>query len=218
MSHFLKTIGRLRWIQRWSLKRNTLPENVMEHSWEVGVIAHLLGVINNQQFQGSLNPERLATLAIYHDSAEAITGDLPTPVKYYSDDIQQAYKVIEKDAEQALLKMLPASLQGVMSGYLLEEKTHLIERKYIKAADSLAAFIKAKAEVDNGNLEYTYTYDDLLKRLVAYALPEVSYFIEHFVGDEKSTSEQAGNTEVAAKLQQLNASPENQLRVMRLAN
>ena len=109
MSLFLSTIGRLRWIQRWSLKRNTLPENVMEHSWEVGVIAHLLGVINRSVFKGSLKPERLATLAMYHDCAEAITGDLPTPVKYYSKEIQQAYRVIEQDAEQALLCLLYTS-------------------------------------------------------------------------------------------------------------
>ena len=181
MSLFLSTIGRLRWIQRWSLKRNTLPENVMEHSWEVAVIAHLLGVINRQVFGGNLNPERLATLAMYHDCAEAITGDLPTPVKYYSKDIQEAYRVIEQDAENALLAMLPEKLQGAMAAYLQEAGGHWQDRKYVKAADSLSAFLKAKAELDNANKEYHQTLSDLKHRLDAYNLPEVDYFIEQFV-------------------------------------
>ena len=187
MSLFLSTIGRLRWIQRWSLKRNTLPENVMEHSWEVGVIAHLLGVINRSVFNGELNPERLATLAIYHDCAESITGDLPTPVKYYSKEIQQAYRVIEQDAEQALLAMLPEEIQDAMADYIQEQASYWLERKYLKAADSLSALLKAKAELDNGNQEYQHTYQDLQARLAAYDLPEVSYFLEHFSASARAS-------------------------------
>lgn len=180
MSNFLSTISRLRWIQRWSLKRNTMPENVMEHSWETGVIAHLLGVINNHVYGGSLNPYRLATLAIYHDCAESITGDLPTPVKYYSTEIQQAYRVIEEDAQKALLAMLPAEMQLPMSEVLDEQQLGLEERKYVKAADSLSAYLKAQGELANGNAEYQHTVADLQQRLNAYDLAEVTYFLEHF--------------------------------------
>ena len=146
-SGFFSAISRLRWIQRWSLKRNTLTENVMEHSWEVAVIAHLLGCINNQVFSGNINPDRLSTLALYHDSSEAITGDLPTPVKYYSEEIQKAYKVIEQDAEQSLVNMLPKELQSVFKGVVCAEGVSELEARFVKAADNLSAYVKAKAEL-----------------------------------------------------------------------
>jgi 5'-deoxynucleotidase len=161
----------------------------MEHSWEVGVIAHLLGVINRGIYSGELSPDRLATLAMYHDCAEAITGDLPTPVKYYSKDIQQAYRVIEQDAAQALLAMLPAKLQEPMSEYMQDSLVNWQERKYVKAADSLSAYLKVRAELVNGNLEYRHTLEDIERRLVAYQLPEVGCFLEHFSGENISSQQ-----------------------------
>lgn len=186
MSQFLSTLSRLRWIQRWSLKRNTISENVMEHSWEVAVIAHLLGVINNTLFGGQLNAYRLATLALYHDAAESITGDLPTPVKYYSPDIQKAYKTIEEDAEQTLITMLPKQLQGTMQA-LIGEPKNLQEAKYLKAADSLSAYLKAKAEVANGNQEYQHTLADLEHKIACYQLPEVDYFLQNMMGEHQAS-------------------------------
>lgn len=182
MSGFFSTISRLRWIQRWSLKRNTLKENVMEHSWEVGVIAHLLGCINNNLFEGSVNPDRLSTLALYHDCAEAITGDLPTPIKYYSNDIERAYRAIEKDAENSIVSMLPRELQDSMRPFICGgSEVSEIERKLLKAADNLSAYIKAKAELANGNPEYIKTVNDLEYEIKSSDLPEVAYFLSMFI-------------------------------------
>lgn len=192
MSQFLATISRLRWIQRWSLKRNTLNENVMEHSWEVAVIAHLLGVINNTVYGGQLNAYRLATLALYHDAAESITGDLPTPVKYYSPEIQKAYKTIEEDAEQALLAMLPKQLQASMTT-MIGEPSDWQEGKYLKAADSLSAYLKAKAEVANGNQEYQHTLEDLAHKIASYQLPEVDYFLKELTAEHQASELGASN-------------------------
>lgn len=189
-SGFFSAISRLRWIQRWSLKRNTLSENVMEHSWEVAVIAHLLGCINNQVFGGSVNPDRLSTLALYHDSAEAITGDLPTPVKYYSEEIQKAYRVIEKDAEQSLVNMLPKELQGMFKTVICAEGVSETETKLVKAADNLSAYVKAQAELANGNREYITTVNNLQNRLIDYQLPEVDYFLKVFVTEQRSGVEE----------------------------
>lgn len=180
-SGFFSAISRLRWIQRWSLKRNTLAENVMEHSWEVAVIAHMLGCINNKIYDGDVNPDRLSTLALYHDSSEAITGDLPTPVKYYSEEIQKAYRVIEKDAEQSLVAMLPGPIQSVFCEVICGEGVSEIETKLVKAADNLSAYIKGLAELANGNNEYEKTVGNLKDRIMDYQLPEVEYFLMHFV-------------------------------------
>ncbi len=184
ISGFFSAISRLRWIQRWSLKRNTLTENVMEHSWEVAVIAHMLGCINNQRYNGSINPDRLSTLALYHDSSEAITGDLPTPVKYYSEEIQKAYKVIEEDAERSLVAMLPEELRGVFNQVVCGQGVTEQEAKFVKAADNLSAYVKALAEIANGNKEYETTINNLKQRLTSYQLPEVDYFLSTFVAEQ----------------------------------
>ena len=219
-SGFFSAISRLRWIQRWSLKRNTLTENVMEHSWEVAVIAHLLGAINNKVFNGTINPDRLSTLALYHDSAEAITGDLPTPVKYYSEEIQKAYKVIEKDAEQSLVAMLPAPLKGLFREVICGDGVSEFETNLVKAADNLSAYVKALAEIANGNREYEVTVGNLKERLYAYQLAEVNYFLEHFVeqkgklGDGASAS--VGGSGSHFEADELLNSPK--IRAFKLAN
>lgn len=208
MSEFFNVISRLRWIQRWSLKRNTVTENVMEHSWEVAAIAHMLGCINNQVFAGTVNADRLCTLALYHDGAEAITGDLPAPVKYYSPEIQKAYKAIEKDAEKSLVAMLPKALREQLAGVLIADSIPSDEKKFVKAADDLSAYIKACAELDNGNQEYTHTRDHLMERLVGYEMPEVDYFISNFLqsggpGTDKVDDECAKSTKDKQALRRL---------------
>src|SRR5512138_3574847 len=109
---FYAYLSRLRWIKRWGLKRNAHEENVMEHSWEVSVIAHTLALIKNRYYGGNLDANAIATAALYHDITEVITGDLPTPIKYHSEEISLAYKQIEKQAEKELLNLLPAELQA----------------------------------------------------------------------------------------------------------
>ncbi len=184
VSQFFKTITRTKWIERWSLHRNTVRENVVEHSWEAATIAHLLGVINNTVFQGDLNPDRLATLALYHDCAESITGDLPTPVKYSSPALQEAYRLIEEDAERQLLGMLPVAMKGRMSSYLTHDGLSFTEKKYLKAADSLSAFVKARRELDNGNQDYAETFRNIRQRLQQYQIAEVDYFMAQFLGED----------------------------------
>lgn len=213
-SGFFSAISRLRWIQRWSLKRNTLAENVMEHSWEVAVIAHMLGCINNAIFKGNVNPDRLSTLALYHDSAEAITGDLPTPVKYYSEEIQKAYKVIEKDAEQSLVSMLPEPIQPVFKQVICGSGVSRAEAKLVKAADDLSAYVKALAEIANGNHEYQTTVCNLKDRLLAYGSPEVDYFLQHFVA--KHSSEEGDELEHKGSLYG-NLLDSDKIRLLKLA-
>jgi len=153
-SHFYAYISKIRWLQRWGLKRNVITENVMEHSWEVATITHALGVIRNQHFGGSLDVNAVVVAALYHDCGEVITGDMPSPIKYHSPAITQAYKAVEKQAEFELLRLLPESLQGVYRGVLLHEEIPPEHLQLIKAADTLCAYIKCRSEVLAGNFEF----------------------------------------------------------------
>ena len=154
-SHFYAYISKIRWLQRWGLKRNVINENVMEHSWEVATITHALGVIRNQHFDGNLDVNAVVVAALYHDCGEVITGDMPSPIKYHSPAITQAYKAVEKQAEQELLKLLPESLQGAYRGVLLHEEIPPEHLQLIKAADTLCAYIKCRSEVLAGNFEFS---------------------------------------------------------------
>ncbi|MCK4703873.1 MAG: 5'-deoxynucleotidase, partial [Gammaproteobacteria bacterium] len=120
-SHFYAYISKIRWLQRWGLKRNTISENVMEHSWEVATIAHALALIRNRYFEGDLDVNAIVVAALYHDCSEVITGDMPSPIKYHSQEITQAYKSIERKAEYELLNLLPTELQSDCKAVLIEE-------------------------------------------------------------------------------------------------
>lgn len=180
-SHFYAYISKIRWLQRWGLKRNVINENVMEHSWEVATITHALGVIRNQHFGGSLDVNAVVVAALYHDCGEVITGDMPSPIKYHSPAITQAYKAVEKQAEQELLKLLPESLQSAYRGVLLHEEIPPEHLQLIKAADTLCAYIKCRSEVLAGNFEFSQAEKDVKARLDRIELPEVQYFLETFV-------------------------------------
>jgi 5'-deoxynucleotidase len=180
-SHFYAYISKIRWLQRWGLKRNVINENVMEHSWEVATITHALGVIRNQQFGGTLDVNAVVVAALYHDCGEVITGDMPSPIKYHSPAITQAYKAVEKQAEQELLRLLPESLQPAFRGVLLHEEIPPEHLQLIKAADTLCAYIKCKSEVLAGNFEFSRAEEDVKARLDRIELPEVRYFLETFV-------------------------------------
>ncbi|MEX1057163.1 MAG: 5'-deoxynucleotidase, partial [Natronospirillum sp.] len=141
-SHFFAYLNRLRWIKRWGLKRNVVEENVMEHSWQVATIAHVLAMIKNQHFGGQLNPDRVAVIGLYHDVSEVITGDMPTPIKYHSPTITQAYKAIESEAEREILAMLPKGLQPSFTALLLHENIPEDQLRIVKYADMISAFLK----------------------------------------------------------------------------
>lgn len=175
-SHFFAYLSRMRFIQRWALMRNTAPENVQEHSHQVAVLAHALAVIRNEKFGGHVDPGAVAVAALYHDASEIFTGDMPTPIKYDNPAIQEAYKDVEKMAEQKLLGMLPSELREVYAPILTvpDEETRCL----VKAADKLSAHIKCLEELKAGNLEFRQAAEQTRRALEGYGLPEVTYFID----------------------------------------
>ncbi|AYB48372.1 5'-deoxynucleotidase [Candidatus Williamhamiltonella defendens] len=181
MSHFFAHLSRLKLINRWPLMRNVRTENVSEHSLQVAFVAHAIAVIKNRQFKGHLNVERIALLAIYHDASEVITGDLPTPIKYYNDDISDAYKKIEKIAQQQLINMLPVELQEDFHSLLDDSYQTEEEKMLIKQADSLCAYIKCLEELSAGNNEFIQAKKRLEKKLKMINSPEMDYFMNHFL-------------------------------------
>lgn len=180
-SHFYAYISKLRWLQRWGLKRNTVNENVMEHSWEVATIAHALALIKNRFFDGTLDVNAIVVAALYHDCGEVITGDLPSPIKYHTPEITQAYKAIERQAELELLNLLPNELKLDYREVLIEDLVPEEHRAIIKAADTIAAFIKCRTEVKAGNQEFSKAEETVKARLESLQMPEVHYFMEVFI-------------------------------------
>ncbi|NOR71515.1 MAG: 5'-deoxynucleotidase [Methylomarinum sp.] len=179
-SSFYAYLSRLRWIKRWGLKRNAHEENVMEHSWEVSVIAHTLALIKNRYFNGDLDANAIATAALYHDVTEVITGDLATPIKYHSEEITKAYKQIEKQAEVELIGLLPSELQADFEVLIQHEKMPAGHEVIIKAADKISAYLKCQAELKAGNSEFEMAAEKLVRALEMSDQPEVIYFMTHF--------------------------------------
>lgn len=192
-SHFFAYISKIRWINRWGLKRNTIPENVMEHSWDVATICHALAVIRNRLYGGNIDPHFLATAALYHDVTEVITGDMPTPIKYHSPAIRDAYKSIEKAASEELLTLLPKDLREDFERVMVEEDLPADYRLLIKAADTLAAYLKCQAELKGGNKEFAQAAEFVGGRLREFDLPEVDYFLEVFTPSYQLTLDELMN-------------------------
>ncbi len=180
-SHFFAHLFRMKLINRWPLMRNINTENVAEHSHQVALVAHMLAVIDRQFFGGALEPDRVATLALFHDASEVLTGDLPTPVKYFNPQIADEYKKIEAIAEQKLLSMLPAELQAIYQPYLLGEHYSAQEKMLVKAADNLCAYLKTLEEITAGNREFTIAKRRLEKMLASTQSAAVQYFLDTFV-------------------------------------
>ena len=178
-NHFFAYIGRMRFIQRWALMRNTAPENVQEHSHQVAVLAHALAVIRNEKFGGTVDPGAVAVAALYHDASEILTGDMPTPIKYDNPAIRTAYKDVEAVAEHKLLNMLPEELRGVYAPILTVEDPEI--EALVKAADKLSAYIKCVEELKAGNNEFREAAAQTRKALESYGMPEVESFLETFM-------------------------------------
>ncbi len=177
--HFFAYISRMRYIDRWALMRNSQKENVQEHSHMVAVLAHALAVIRRDVFGGTIDPGEAAVAALYHDAPEILTGDLPTPVKYFNPDIQAAYKKVEAVSADKLLGMLPDELRPAYTPYLKEEPGDIHD--LVKAADKLSAYIKCVEELKMGNNEFKQAAEQTLELIKASKLPEVDYFVEHFL-------------------------------------
>lgn len=180
MSHsFFAYIARMRYIGRWGLMRNTVQENIQEHSHMVAVLAHALAVIRRDKFGGTVDPGHVAAVALYHDATEIFTGDLPTPVKYANPDIQAAYKAIEQNAADRLTATLPEELRPSFQGLLTETDPAVTD--LVKAADKLSAYLKCLEELKAGNLEFQSAANQTMEALNEYNLPELTYFMEHFL-------------------------------------
>lgn len=178
--NFFAFISRMRYISRWGLMRNSVQENIQEHSHMVAVLAHALALIRRDVFGGDCDPGEAAVAALYHDAPEIFTGDLPTPVKYYNPEIRAAYQEVEAVSAAKLLSMLPEALRPAYRPYLREEYDPELHR-LVKAADKLSAHLKCVEEVKAGNHEFAAAACQTLEAVKAMGLPEVDYFIEHFL-------------------------------------
>lgn len=192
-SHFFAWLSRMRFIRRWSLMRNTYPENVQEHSHQTAALAHALAVIRNRKFGGHTDPGLVAAAALYHDAPEILTGDLPTPVKYYNAEIHRAYQAVEAVAERKLLAMLPEELRPDFAPLLTEIPDGV--RELVKAADKLSAYIKCVEEMKAGNHEFRDAAAQIRKALEEYGLPEVRYFLDVFMDSFSLTLDQLKDPE-----------------------
>ncbi|MCG9721684.1 5'-deoxynucleotidase [Shewanella sp. Isolate7] len=181
MSHLFAHLARMKLIQRWPLMYNVRPENVQEHSLQVAMVAHALAIIANKKFNRQLSPERAATLAIFHDASEILTGDLPTPVKYFNKEIEAEYKKIEAIAERRLLEMVPEEFQEDYQDLLISDQADEEYKQLVKSADTLCAYLKCLEEQTAGNHEFNTAKRRLTESLSKNPDPAVKYFIDTFI-------------------------------------
>lgn len=180
-NHFFAMVNRMKFIDRWSLMNNSSKENIAEHSHSVAVIAHALAVIGNKKFGKTYNAERTALIAMYHDTTEVITGDMPTPVKYYNDDIKNVYKDIEHIAGERLLAMLPDEFREDYVPFFEKQESDKDLWVLVKASDKIDALIKCIEETRMGNKEFEKALITQQEKIDEINLPEVQYFKEHFL-------------------------------------
>ncbi len=179
LNEFYAYMARMRLIRRWSLMRNTQPENDAEHSLQVAMIAHALAVTARGRYGRSVDPEHVVTLAVYHDAAEVLTGDLPTPVKYHSDDLRAAYAQVEDAAVEKLTAMMPEELRGEIAPCLRETDTEAA--RLVKAADRISAYVHCLEEQRAGNREFDAAAERILRSIHEMALPEAEDFLRECV-------------------------------------
>lgn len=180
-NEFYALLSRMRYITRWGLMRNTFSENIQEHSHQVAVLAHALALIRRDILNlPTPDPDKCAVAALYHDASEILTGDLPTPIKYYNPEIKQAYKQVEWVAGNRLLDMLPAQLRQSYAHYVLEDEEELLP--FVKAADKLSAHIKCLEEQKAGNTEFDTAAKQTWDSMKAMARPELDWFLDNCLG------------------------------------
>lgn len=188
-NEFYALLGRMRYITRWGLMRNSLPENLSEHSYMTAVLAHALALIRREILHlDGPDPDRCAVAALYHDASEILTGDLPTPIKYYNPDIKTAYKEVERIAGNRLLDMLPGELRESYARYVLEDEAEL--EPIVKAADKLSAHIKCLEEQKAGNTEFDSAAEQTWNAMKAMGRPELDWFLDFCLGAFKLNLDQ----------------------------
>ena len=176
---FFAYLSRLRLIHRWSLMRNTVPENDAEHSLQVAMISHAIAIIARDRYGKDVDPEHVLSLAVYHDATEVMTGDLPTPVKYHSDELRGAYHRLEELSADRLLALLPEDLQPAYNPYMKQASGY--EHTLVKAADRISACIKCMEEQRAGNREFDYAAENIRNSIASIDLPEVKDFLTDFL-------------------------------------
>jgi len=181
-SHFYAMLSRMKYINRWGLMNNTRCENISEHSHQTAILAHCLVLLHNKRFGGTLDPERAALLATFHDATEIITGDMPTPVKYANPAIRGVYRQIEDDAAARLLALLPADFREEYTALLQpqSEDDRALE-VFVKAADRFSALIKCIEEMRMGNDEFRQAAEAIERSIHDMHLPEAEVFFEEFL-------------------------------------
>jgi 5'-deoxynucleotidase len=181
MDRFFAVVSRMKYINRWALMRNTIKENISEHSLEVAFIAHALALLRNERFGGNVDPERCALLAMFHDTTEIITGDLPTPIKYYSKEIKGAYNEVEEKAKNTLISYLPDDLKKYYEPLLTPTEAEKDLWKLVKGADKLSALIKCIEERKMGNADFASAEKATIEAIHKLNIPEVEVFMEEFI-------------------------------------
>lgn len=179
--NFFAMVNRMKYIDRWALMPNTQKENIAEHSHSVAVIAHALALIGKREFGKDYDENRVAVLALYHDTTEVITGDMPTPVKYYNDEIKSVYKKIEAVAGQRLLSMLPDEYKADYEPMFEHSEEDRELWLLVKAADKISALIKCIEENRMGNREFDIALKAQEQKIAEIDIPEVKFFSEHFL-------------------------------------
>lgn len=180
-SRFYAYISRMKHIFRWSLMKNSQEESLSVHTLDTAVIAHCLGLLRNRRFGGSCDVERLVMLAMYHDCSEILTGDMPTPIKYYNPEIKEAYKKVEIVANQKLLEMLPEDLRPDYEPLFIHANEDPELLKLLKAADKISALIKCVEEENSGNKEFSKAKISITESIKEMKLPEADTFIKEFL-------------------------------------
>ena len=180
MFNFYAFLDRMKYIRRWSLMRSSREENIMEHSWQVALFAHALAVIDTELFGNAPDISKTVLYALYHECSEVMTGDLPTPIKYFNQEIHGAYKQLEDRASDKLLGMLPPDMQRAILPFV---KADASSREYalVKAADKLSAYVKCLEELKSGNLEFKKAKESIEGELRSRGLPCLHYFMENFI-------------------------------------
>lgn len=177
-SHFLAFMYRLQYIDRWSLMRNNHRENVAEHTFHVGLLAHALCAIANNAYHKNVPIEKVVCATLFHDAAEVMTGDIPTPVKHHNEEIHGKFRELERIASEKLLHMIPSELRADYDPYFMDQSDDI--SRWVKAADILDAYLKCTFEISTGNREFVVARDGCLDKLRKMDMPEIGYFLQTF--------------------------------------
>jgi 5'-deoxynucleotidase len=186
-NHFFAYLYRLRYIERWSLMRNVVRENVAEHSFHVAVLAHALGTIARDEYGKTIDPAALAVQALFHDATEVFTGDIPTPVKHHNRELLHNFREIERLAAERLVGLVPDKLRDAYAPLLEGKSSSTEEARYVKAADLLDAYLKCTTELSAGNREFAVAKKQIEAALNALGMPEVEYFLANLAPSVEKT-------------------------------